>query len=515
MAHARQAQASMSSVLSRFSTDKQDESTLWLSAIIQELWPYAANVVQTTLKEYVEPALRAAIPQGLPTPQFTKIDVGNDGLAIEGVQVFQRSFADGDYAPVIEADIRYEGTPVIEMCVQGYKHYSFGVTNTKIKGRVEVVMRPLLDCVPLVGAMQIAFINPPKIDYTLTGFAALGDQVFIKGIMRRVVNDLLASTAVLPNRIAFKVARETSFFRFVAKPVGIFRVAALSGSGFPSTDRHVLKQAIGQSELPDVYLMLRHGATVHRTEHINNSADPVWKNQVFDFVLMSESKSQQLQIEAYDYDVGTDDFLGKQTVLVDDLTKHGASEMELDGSPEDATPMVRIAARWLPLSWERREVYKAIMKQRADNIRPKNCSSVLLSIEVDDASHLPQNQRPYLQIRVGSHVERTSASYDMPGVFSTQNPDFEKAFHIPLMGSVDASTRITYEVVDLFTGKILGHAYSPLSDAINGGIEGVTYRFALMEAEDPRASLSVRARVAAVLDSPPLWEVLANPQNLF
>ncbi|CDF36700.1 unnamed protein product [Chondrus crispus] len=250
-------QATMTTtLLSRLSTDNQDETTVWLSTIIQELWPYAANIVQTTLKEYVEPALIAAIPKGLPTPQFTKIDVGNDGLAIERVQVFQRSNAGTDDVPVIEADIRYEGTPVIEMCVQGYRHYSFGVTNTKIEGRVEVLMSPLLDRIPLFAAMQIAFINPPKLDYTLTGFAALGDQSFIKGTMRRVVEDLLASMAVLPNRIAFKVAPETDFFHFVSKPVGIFRVAALSGSGFPSTDRHVLKQAIGQSELPDVYLTL-------------------------------------------------------------------------------------------------------------------------------------------------------------------------------------------------------------------------------------------------------------------
>lgn len=365
----------MSSLLSLLSDDRQDESTLWLSAIIQELWPYAANILQMTLKNYVQPALEAALPKGLPTPHLTKIDVGNDGLIIERVRVFERSYADDEAVPVLEAEILYEGKPTIEMCVESYSRYTFGVTDTKIRGRVEVLLKPLIDRIPLIGASQVAFINPPTIDYTLTGMAAVGDQSLIKGTVKRVVEDVLASIAVLPNRVAFKVAPDTEFFNFVAKPVGIFRVAALSGMGFPNTDRHVLKQAIGQSELPDVYLTFRHGAKVLETDRVDDRSDPVWENQVFDFVLMTESLSQQLQIEAYDYDVGTDDFLGRQNVLVADLVKQGASQVDLNDSPEDATPTVRLAARWLPLSCERRDVYKAIMNQRADKFRPKYCSS--------------------------------------------------------------------------------------------------------------------------------------------
>lgn len=491
----------------------QDESALWLSTIIQEVWPYAANIAQSTLKEYVQPALKAAIPKGLPVPVFTKIDIGEDAIVVERVRVFERKYSDTDSVPVLEADIVYDGNPQIEMKLSDF---TFGVTEAKVKGRVEILLRPVLETIPLFGAAQIGFVNRPTIDYTLSGVAAVAEQSNIKSLLKSVAEDIIGSVAVLPNRVAFKVVPNTDYFDFVAKPVGVLRVAVLCGTGFPSTDRHVLKQAIGQSELPDVYIMLRHGSKVHQTVRIDDRADPVWDNQIFDFVLTTESPSQQLQIEAYDYDVGSsDDFLGRANVLVSDLVKHGASQVVLHDAPEGATPTVKLAARWLPLSSELRQIQSAIMTQRNDKIRPKQCSSLLLSVEIDEAKHLPSGQRPFVRVRIGNHRFQTNPTYEVPGVFSVEHPDFEQSFHIPLEGSIDASVQIVFQVLDLFSGLMMGSAHCYLADAVQAGPAGKIYKFALLKAEHPQASLRVRLRLAAVLDQPPLWEVLAKPQNVY
>lgn len=485
----------------------KDESTVWLSAIIQEIWPYAASIAQSTLLEYVQPALEAAVPAGLPVPRFTKLLIGEDAVRVQHVRVFERKYGHGDVGVVMEADVAYDGNPKIEMAIG---EFPFGVTNAKLQGRVEILLRPLLNRLPLFGAVQMGFINPPKLDYTLTGLASFGNQSTIRSIITNVSNEVVASMGVLPNRVAYKAIPTTDFFHFSAQPVGVLRVAALSGSGFPATDRHPLKQAFGLSEMPDVYLSLRHGSKVFSTKHVADHSAPVWRNEIFDFVLTSESSSQKLQVEAYDSDVGTDDFLGRANVLVSDLVKQGESQISLEDSPEEAKPTVQLSARWLHLSSDLCDIQNAIMMQRSDKLRPTHCSSALLTVEIDEAHKLPEKKRPFVRVTVGPHRFQTSAAYDSPGLSTVQDPQFEVSFHASLQGTVDASMQIEYQVLDLYSGELLGHAYSSLAEAVEARSTGRTYEFALLGAEKAGASLRVRVKLEAVLDDPPLWEVLAE-----
>lgn len=484
------------------------ESAVWLSHLIHEIWPYVANFAQFVLLEYVQPAMTAFFPAIL-RPRFTKIDIGEDSVIINSVHVHQRKYNDNDTAAVIEADISYHGHPDIQMT---FAEMACGVNEVKLNGRVEIVMRPFLDRIPLIGAFQIAFINRPEVDYKLTGLGAFGARSdFIRRGIHNVVNDVLAKAAVLPNRVAYKGILDTDYFHFSAQPVGILRVAALKGSGFPATDRNLLKQAVGICEQPDVYLTLTHGSVVFNTDHVNDNANPVWDNQLFDFVLTSESASQQLRVEAWDYDLGSnDDFLGSATILISELIRKGTQEIELTGSPENATPTVTLAAKWLTISSDLRYIQHAIMTQRADTLRPKNCSLLLLTIEVDEGHNFPPQKRPYVKVKVGSQTFHTNAAYDLEGVFSVEHPEFEQTFHVSLKGSVDASVRIEFEVLAT-GGELLGTAFSTVAEAIEAGPSGKIYNFALLQAVKANATLRVRLRLSAVLDHPPLWKVLKDP----
>lgn len=494
--------------LETLGTKSEDESSKWLSYIVQEVWPYAAQIATFIVQEYIQPALDSAMPAGIPAPRFTRINIGNDPLRIESVSVYERRYSASDICPVLEADIVYEGKPQIEM---SYAGIVFGVQDAKVKGRVEVLFRPLINRIPLIGAVQVAFINRPQIDYKLTGLAALGDQSLIRGTVKSVVEDVFASVAVLPHRVAGKLAPDTDYLHFVAKPLGVLRVAAISGMGFPCTDRNAFKQAIGQSELPDVYLRIRHGSKSYDTKPVNSSSEPEWQDQIFDFVLTTESPSQELQIEAYDSDIGQDDFLGRAFVLVKDIVNTGVHSIELRDSPEDAKPVVRIAAKWLPLSTNLRQAQDALLARREDKKHRLNCSSLLLTVDIDEAKNLPPKRRPYVRLRIGKHEYHTSAAYEMPGIFSVEHPDFEQSFHVLLDGSLEANERIQYDVLDFYSGSELGHAFSSLAEAIQAGAEGKVYNFPLIDAKRADASLRLRVQLAAVIDQPPLWEELADP----
>lgn len=481
-----------------------DESAVLLSHIIRETFPFAANIVQSILVDYVQPALNASMPKGLPVPYFTRIGIGDNTPSIDRIRVSRRKYSEHDMAAVVEADVSYDGKPDIEMTLSGIP---FGVSHATLRGRVEVLLRPLLDRVPLIGASQVAFVNRPTLDFTLTGLAAMGNQSLIRGIVRKVVEDVLADSAVLPNRVAFKCAPELDYFQYSAQPVGVLRVAALRATGFPSTDRNRLKQAVGICEQPDAYLTLTHGSKVVQTEPIYDAADPVFENEVFDFVLTSESPAQLLTIEAYDYDFGinNDDFLGRASVLVNELVRNGTSEVPLHDSPENAKPVLMLAAKELHLSSDLRHLQHAIMSQRSDKIRPSSCSSLLLTVEIDEAHNLPTGKRPYVRVRVGSQVANTSAAR------SVENPKFEESFHLSLREEVDATAKIEYEALDFFSGECLGYAFCSVAEAVEAGPVGKTYKFALTRAQRANASLRVRVRLQAVIEDPPLWRQLAAP----
>lgn len=487
----------------------EDEPT-WLNQLIHEVWPYQANITQFIILEYVQPALIAAMPAGLPAPKFSKIDIGTSSPKIKRISVRKRRFAPNDIAAVIEAEVELETT---EMDVRmKLAEFSFGVDRLKLQGTVEVVIRPFLNRVPLIGAVQVAFINKPFVEYNLTGLAAVGNQSIIKSVVRKVSNTVLGEIAVLPNRVTQKADDTIDYFTLSTQPLGVLRVAILSGKGFPLTDQDVFKQAVGLSAAPDVYFTVKHGNVTFQTERVDDSTDPEYENQIFDFVLTSDSKTQELRVKAFDYDIGinNDDYLGKASPLVTDIVQKGIADIDLLDSPDDATPSVKLAAKWLSISSDLRHVQHAIMTQRSDTLRPKTCSALLLSIDVDEAHNLPPNKRPYVRVQVGPHTHHTSAAYDLDGMSSVEDPEFEQSFHIGLQGAADASVKVEFSIFNLGTSELLGYAFCSLSEAVEAGPAGKIYNFALMKAQRPNATLRVRTKLAAVLDQPALWEVLAK-----
>lgn len=284
----------------------------------------------------------------------------------------------------------------------------------------------------------------------------------------------------------------------------------LSGKSFPRTDHNPIKQALGQSDLPDVYVTIQHGSETRQTYRIDDCADPSWDNQVFDFVLSSSSASQEVVIKAYDFDIGVDDRLGSARVKVPVLTQSATCEIPLQGAPYNAEPSVRLMARWLNLSTNLGCIQSAIVSQRVQEKRPPDCSRLLLTINIDEVKNLPPCKRPFVRATVGSQKFETWAAYDLPGVFSVEHPDYEVSFHKLLSEPVTANSRVEFQVIDQPTGAVLGNAFALLADAVKAGPSGKVYTFALLCCDRADTSLRVRILLEAVIDKPPLWEAAAE-----
>lgn len=419
-------------------------------------------------------------------------------------------------AIVIEMGVEYEGKLNIEMALESAIGTTFGIDSAKLTGRVEVIISPLIPRVPLGAAFQAAFLNPPSIDFNLTGIAAAGDMGPWTGAFRGVVDQVVASFVVLPNRVNFKIDPAVDFLAMahVSRPVGVLRIAVLRGHGFPHTDESTIKQTLGQSAEPDVYVLLRLGAVEHRTVRVDDCEHPVFDSQVFDFVLASNSPHQQLLVEAYDYDLGKDDELGTAAVKVETLVREPELVVRLKHAPLGATPRVRLAARFLRLSTSLSDVQCAVLAQR-DPTRPKSCSSLLLAVAIDRASGLPlaEATRPFVRVLLDGRgvvetwpaIQNDAAAYSVP--LDAHSWDFSR--HVLVEKPVDAGSRVMFEVRDasLYNRKI-GYAFLHLADLLRSEGCAKVYNFALVGCARAGATLRVRVGMeAAVADGPPLWQL--------
>lgn len=116
-----------------------DESADWLSHILEEMWPYAQNIMRSILTEYIHPAIVANMPAIFPTIHFTKIQVGTRAPRIESVCAFRGGDVANDVL-IVEADVSFDGNPHIELSLGSpSSNLNFGIDSAKLRGRYAVL----------------------------------------------------------------------------------------------------------------------------------------------------------------------------------------------------------------------------------------------------------------------------------------------------------------------------------------------------------------------------------------
>ncbi|CAA9994870.1 unnamed protein product, partial [Nesidiocoris tenuis] len=98
--------------------------------------------------------------------------------------------------------------PAVQESLLQYKLSGFSFQKmrlgTIIHGMIRVVMKPLIRTIPLVGGLQIYFLNNPNIDFNLVGVADLLDMPGLSSRFMRTPANLWSadcSTTMIPKRI--------------------------------------------------------------------------------------------------------------------------------------------------------------------------------------------------------------------------------------------------------------------------------------------------------------------------
>lgn len=178
------------------------ERVEWLNKILRQVWPNVNHYAKTLIKEIIEPNVRSSLEAyKLNGFCFQRVILGSIPLRIGGVKVYDHNVSRNEI--IMDMDIFYAGDCDISFTIGGIKG---GIRDFQIHGMMRVVMKPLITSMPLVGGLQVFFLNNPVIDFNLVGMADLLDMPGLSDILRRIIVEQVARMMVLPNKLPIQLS---------------------------------------------------------------------------------------------------------------------------------------------------------------------------------------------------------------------------------------------------------------------------------------------------------------------
>mmetsp|Transcript_7548 Transcript_7548/g.8717 ORF Transcript_7548/g.8717 Transcript_7548/m.8717 type:complete len:828 (-) Transcript_7548:183-2666(-) len=418
----------------------------FLSDIVARLWPYINKAGTQMVRDIVEPKFKELLPGPLATLKFIKLELGTVPLVLDNILVRElRKVQDNDSGEEylqFEWDVIWNSKCDIQLATDklgGIAPISFGVKGVTLSGRLQVIAKPLSSALPCIDAIQFAFVNPPTVELDFTGLANVADMKFnigginlvdVKGIVRDIVNDILASSLVLPNRTHAPLAANVDY-RDIFCPAykGLARVHLHSGRGF-EIEKSNLKFLGGKDDIPDVYCKIRLGVEdFWKSSCIQDNCNPKWNadTECHDFLYCC-GRDQILEIQAWDSDSGTldaDDQLGIAFVSIGQVMLHskgkqGTMELQLlkpaTSSGKNATPTeqyITISLEKLPFTTTDLSSFEQVTTTRQKN--DNDCGKKGKKVEHETS---PEGKRVVgLETIIISHV--TDLPFDNAQVANT------------------------------------------------------------------------------------------------
>ncbi|XP_010225829.1 PREDICTED: extended synaptotagmin-3 [Tinamus guttatus] len=473
--------------------------------------------MEKTFKEVLEPKIRAKHVR-LKTCTFTKINFGEKCPRINGIKVYTKEI---DRRQVtLDLQICYVGDCELHMDIAKFK---LGVKGVQLYGTLRVILEPLLNDAPFIGAVTLFFMQRPHLEINWTGMSNLLDVPGINVMSDSIIQDFIASRLVLPNRVTVPLKKNMNIalLRFPV-PYGVVRVHLLEAENLVQKDSF-LGAIRGKS---DPYALLRVGTVQHRSKTVSRDLNPLW-NETFEFVV-HEVPGQDLEVDLYDEDPDKDDFMGRGVPCstFDTLSSFSQKMHKIPWFPLSKTTSghLHLKLEWLSLVNDQEKLHED----------KKGLSTAILIVYLDNAFNLPKNQFEYSNGEYGAKklktnkylkkMEREPSSFVLLTVGNTtqksktcnfnKDPTWGQAFTFFVHSAQSQSLHV--EVKDKDRDSILGTSVVSLSHLLKDPNLTLDQRFqldhsssdsfikmklVLRAATEPGSEEDAEPRLSAVLQS--------------
>ncbi|XP_022819052.1 extended synaptotagmin-2 isoform X2 [Spodoptera litura] len=439
------------------------ERAEWLNRILLQVWPNVNSYARNLLKESIEPAVAESLANYKLTGfKFERMILGTIAPRVGGVKVYDKNLSRDEI--IMDVDLFYAGDCDISFVLQRIRG---GIKDLQIHGMVRIVMKPLITKIPLVGGLQIFFLNNPSIDFNLVGAADILDMPGFSDILRRCIVEQVAKMMVLPNKLPIKLSDEIPTVDLrMPEPEGVLRIHLVQAQNLMKKDVSMIGK--GKS---DPYAIITVGAQQWKTKHIDNNVNPRW-----DFwceARIMQSLGQALEIEVFDKDEGNnDDKLGKCSLDISQVVRFGRLDT-WQTLQQAKHGKVELRLSWHRLTSDVSELSRALTETLL--IKTGELSSAVLSVYIDSCKKLPNARTqsrpdPYLTLTVGKKTETSAVQmrtddpvYEIGYSFLVQNPECDN-LEIKVLDSKTGGQlgQLTYSISTLLKEKDLSMITQPL-----------------------------------------------------
>ncbi|XP_036995323.2 extended synaptotagmin-3 [Artibeus jamaicensis] len=283
------------------------ERVEWANKIISQIWPYLSMIMENKFREKLEPKIREKSVH-LRTFTFTKLCFGQKCPRVNGVKAHTNKH--NRRQVVLDLQICYIGDCEISVELQKIQA---GVNGIQLQGTLRIILDPLLVDKPFVGAVTMFFLQKPHLQINWTGLTNLLDAPGINELSDSLLEDLIATHLVLPNRVTLPVKKDLDVtnLRFPL-PCGVIRVHLLEAEKLAQMDHF-----LGIRGKSDPYAKVSIGLQHFRSKTVYKNLNPTW-NEMFEFIVY-EVPGQDLEVDLYDEDHDRDDFLGSLQICLGDV----------------------------------------------------------------------------------------------------------------------------------------------------------------------------------------------------
>ncbi|XP_051984514.1 extended synaptotagmin-2-B isoform X2 [Xyrauchen texanus] len=478
------------------------ERVEWLNKTVQQMWPYICQFVDKLFRETIEPAVQGANAH-LSTFTFSKIDMGDKPLRVDGVKVYTENVDKRQI--IMDLQISFVGNTEIDVDIKRY-YCRAGIKSIQLNGVLRVIMEPLLGDMPLVGALSLFFLKKPLLDINWTGLTNMLDIPGINGLCDSIIQDIIYSYLVLPNKITIPLVEDALIAKLrFPMPQGILRIHFLEAQDLVGKDKFLGGLIKGKS---DPYGVVQLGNQLFRSKVIKECVNPKW-NEVYE-AFVYDHPGQNLSIELFDEDPDKDDFLGGITINVDELQKEKKVD-EWFVLDDIATGKLHLKIEWLSLLSTPDKLDEVLSSIKADKGQANDgLSSALLLVHLDSAKNLPRNplEFNYAGLKKGTASKSTKSgkkvtsdpnpmvqftvghkSYESKTRFKTLEPVWEEAFTFLIHNP--KSQELEVEVKDEKHECSLGMFSLPLSKLLQEDQMTISQRFPLKNS-GPNATLKMK-----------------------
>ncbi|CAF1165227.1 unnamed protein product [Adineta ricciae] len=450
------------------------ERAEWVNRIIKQAWPYANKYLDKNVFHDIMIPLIRGTSSALSDFSFERLDLGEVPPKIGGIKVYTDNVRD---QIMIDVEVFYAGDAHIKAKVKGIV---CGIKDIQFVGELRIILSPLINTIPLFGALTYFFLRKPTIHFKLTDAGTLVDIPGLNDLMLTQINDIVASLMVLPNRQVFQLVSDiqVGHLRW-SNPQGVVRVFIIKARDLIKADINFL----GKGKSDPFVKVKAQGNVEHRTKTIDNTTDPEWNEAV------------------YDEDPGKDDFIGRAQFPLKNLSDTDAVDEWL--TLQDVKKgFLNVSLQYFSLT-QQRSALEAIEKANNQLMKREKLSKALLVCFIDRCLNLPRSKKarepnPFCRIRVEGRQAKTHA------LESQTNPKFEHVSQLLCVNPLHEKLRI--DVCDARSNDdVIAYFELPIKSIYNANSMTIdTQAFPLKSSSEPldRAQILLHLSLFAIPHSP-------------